>query len=81
MSYASWDEDFDRNDEASWPHIDLLEFIRPAILAMLFFMMLADGFRQPGLIIHVLNGQARFMVSSIFFFTSLFCSYLFNLSF
>jgi hypothetical protein len=64
MSYASWDEEMDRENEDSWPHIDLLEFIRPAILAMLFFMSLADGFRQPGLIINVLNGQARFMVSA-----------------
>jgi hypothetical protein len=64
MSYASWDEEMDRENEDSWPHLDLLEFIRPAILAMLFFMSLADGFRQPGLIINVLNGQARFMVSA-----------------
>ena len=64
MSYASWDEEMDRENEDSWPHIDLLEFIRLAILAMLFFMSLADGFRQPGLIINVLNGQARFMVSA-----------------
>lgn len=63
MSYATWDEDFKDEDQSTWPRIDLLEFIRPAILAMLFFMMLADGLRQPGLIIHVLNGQARFMVS------------------
>ena len=70
MSYASWDEEMDRENKDSWPHIDLLEFIRPAILAMLFFMSLADGFRQPGLIINVLNGQARFMVSArlLFFF-------------
>jgi hypothetical protein len=66
MSYATWDEDFDDEDRSSWPRIDLLEFIRPAILAMLFFMTLADGMRQPELIIHVLNGQARFMVSSSF---------------
>ena len=65
----------DRENEDSWPHIDLLEFIRPAILAMLFFMSLADGFRQPGLIIHVLNGQARFMVSARLLFL-LFCVYL-----
>ena len=64
MSYANWDEEMDRENEDSWPHLDLLEFIRLAILAMLFFMSLADGFRQPGLIIHVLNGQARFMVSA-----------------
>src|SRR5713101_824700 len=70
MSYASWDEEMDRENEDSWPHINLLEFIRPAILAMLFFMSLTNGFRQPGLIIHVLNGQARFMVSAclLFFF-------------
>ena len=47
MSYASWDEEMDRENEDSWPHLDLLEFIQPAILAMLFFMSLADGFRQP----------------------------------
>src|SRR6267378_1896889 len=64
MSYASWDEEMDRENEDSWPHLDLLEFIWPAILAMLFFMSLADGFCQPGLIINVLNGQARFMVSA-----------------
>ena len=63
MSYATWDEDLDDEHQSTWPHIDLLEFVRPAILAMLFFMSLADGMRQPGLIIHVLNGQARFMVS------------------
>jgi len=62
MSYARWDEHFDRDNEDSWPHVDLLEFIRLAILAMFFFMSLADGMRQPELIIHVLNGQARFMV-------------------
>ncbi len=75
MSYASWDEEMDRENEDSWPHIDLLEFIQPAILAMLFFMSLADGFRQPGLIINVLNGQARFMVSARLLFL-LFCAYL-----
>jgi hypothetical protein len=70
MSYARWDEDLDREDKDTWSRLNLLEFIRPAILAMLFFMMLADGMRQPELIIHVLNGQARFMVclSSIVFF-------------
>src|SRR6266567_3219548 len=76
MSYASWDEEMDRENEDSWPHIDLLEFIRLAILAMLFFMSLADGFRQPGLIIHVLNGQARFMVSARLLYFSSFCTCL-----
>src|SRR6266700_5997007 len=75
MSYASWDEEMDHDNEDSWPHLDLLEFIRPAILAMLFFMSLADGFHQPGLIINVLNGQARFMVSARLLFL-LFCAYL-----
>ena len=74
MSYASWDEEMDRENEDLWPHLDLLEFIRPAILAMLFFMSLADGFRQPGLIIHVLNGQAWFMVSARLLSFSLFYS-------
>jgi len=43
---------------------------------MLFFMSLADGFRQPGLIIHVLNGQARFMVSAHLLSFSSFCMHL-----
>src|SRR6266446_5564777 len=76
MSYASWDEEMDCENEDSWPHLDLLEFIRLAILAMLFFMSLANGFRQPGLIIHVLNGQARFMVSACLLSFSSFCTHL-----
>src|SRR6266446_3292907 len=76
MSYASWDEEMDRENKDLWPHLDLLEFIQPAILAMLFFMSLADGFRQLGLIIHVLNGQARFMVSARLLSFSLFCACL-----
>jgi len=75
MSYAIWDEDLDDENRSSWPHIDLFEFIHPAILAMLFFMTLADGMRQPELIIHVLNGQARFMVS---LFASLLICLLFH---
>src|SRR6267143_37172 len=76
MSYASWDEEMDRENEDSWPHLDLLEFIWLAILAMLFFMSLTDGFRQLGLIIHVLNGQARFMVSARLLSFSSFCMHL-----
>jgi len=68
MSYFHWPEIFDHDDKDSWPHLDLLEFIRPAIWAMLFFMTMADGLRQPDLIVHVLNGQARFMVSLISFY-------------
>lgn len=71
MSYTEWTEDLDDDDQTDWPHIDLLEFIRPAILAMLFFMTLADGMRQPELIIHVLNGQARFMVRVYFYYSFL----------
>jgi hypothetical protein len=45
-----------------WSTVDLLEFIRPAILAMLFFMMLADGLGNAPLVVVVLNGQGRLMV-------------------
>jgi len=43
--------------------VDLLEFIRPAFWALTFFMFLANPFTQPGLIVSVLNGQGRLMVS------------------
>ena len=43
--------------------VDLLEFIRPAFWALLFFMFLNNPFTQPGLIVSVLNGQGRLMVS------------------
>jgi len=49
-------------DRSSWPTVDLLEFIRPAILAMLFFMYLVDGLSNPALVTLVLNGQGRLMV-------------------
>jgi len=49
-------------DCSSWPTVDLLEFIRPAILAMLFFMYLVDGLSNPALVTLVLNGQGRLMV-------------------
>jgi hypothetical protein len=62
----------DSPNRSLWSTVDLLEFIRPAILAMLFFMMLADGLGNAPLVVVVLNGQGRLMVR---FF--LFCRFIF----
>ena len=55
-------EEPEEPDRSSWPTVDLLEFIRPAILAMLFFMYLMDGLSNLALVTLVLNGQGRLMV-------------------
>jgi hypothetical protein len=62
----------DSPNRSSWSTVDLLEFIRPALLAMLFFMHLSDGFSNQALMVIVLNGQGRMMVrASPTFFISL----------
>ena len=51
--------------QPSGSFIDLLEYIRPAFFAMLFFMNLVHGFTSPAAIVITLNGQGRLMVSQL----------------
>jgi hypothetical protein len=57
----------DSPNRSLWSTIDLLEFIRPALLAMLFFMLLSDGLGNAPLVVLVLNGQGSLMVSFFLF--------------
>jgi len=54
-------------DQPSGSFIDLLEHIRPAFLAMVFFMHLLHGFNSPAMIVITLNTQGRLMVSQFLF--------------
>jgi len=58
----------DSPNRSLWSTVDLLEFIRPALLAMLFFMYLSDGLSNAPLVVIVLNSQGRLMVSFLFIF-------------
>jgi hypothetical protein len=62
----------DSPNRSLWSSIDLLEFIRPAILAMMFFILLSDGLGNAPLVVVVLNGQGSLMVRLSFFFSGLF---------
>ena len=57
----------DSPDRSRWSTVDLLEFIRPALLAMLFFMFLSDGLSNAPLVVIVLNGQSPLMVCFSFY--------------
>jgi len=67
-------------DRSQWGTVDLLEFIRPAFLAFIFFMHLAQGFSNPALMVIVLNGQSQLIVraSQFFFFIFFFYSLIFD---
>jgi hypothetical protein len=52
----------DSPDRSTWSSVDLLEFVRPAIMAMLFFMVLIGGLGNAPLVALTLNGQGHFMV-------------------
>ena len=54
-------------DHSLWSMVDLLEFICPAFLALLFFMSLTNGLNDQNLIILVLNGQGHLMVCASLF--------------
>jgi hypothetical protein len=56
----------DSPNRSLWSTIDLLEFVRPALLAMLFFMLLSDGLGNAPLVVVVLNSQCSLMVSLFF---------------
>jgi hypothetical protein len=58
----------DSPNRSLWSTIDLLEFIRPALLAMMFFMLLSDGLGNAPLVVVVLNSQGSLMVRSFFIF-------------
>jgi hypothetical protein len=68
----------DSPDRSSWSSVDLLEFVRPALMALLFFMVLVEGLGNAPLVMFVLNGQGHFMVHASHFFS--FC-YLFLTNF
>ena len=50
-----------------WSTVDLLEFIQPAFLMMLFFMFLSNGLSNAPLVVIILNGQSPLMVCMFFF--------------
>ena len=54
-------------DHSRWSTVDLLEFIWPAFLTMLFFMFLSDGLLNTPLVIIILNGQSPLMVCFSFY--------------
>ena len=56
-------------DRLSWSMVDLLEFIRLAFLALLFFMTLTNGLNDQNLVVMVLNGQGHLMVHASLFFS------------
>jgi hypothetical protein len=58
----------DSPNRSLWSTIDLLEFIRPALLAMMFFMLLSDGLGNAPLVVVVLNSQGSLMVHLFFIF-------------
>jgi hypothetical protein len=55
-------------EQSSGSFIDLLEYIRPAFFALMFFMNLVHGFSSPAVIVISLNGQGRLMVSQFSFY-------------
>ena len=69
---------FDRTGSESWTHVDILEFLRPAVWALSSFMGTPNWRRNQELAVIALQGQALFMVSAIqFVFYSIFYSFYF----
>ena len=54
-------------NHSHWSTVDLLEFIWPAFLMMLFFMFLSNGLSNTPLVIIILNGQSPLMVCFSFY--------------
>jgi hypothetical protein len=52
-------------NRSSWSSVDLLEFVCPAIMALLFFMVLVEGLGNAPLVTFALNGQGHFMVCAL----------------
>jgi chromate transport protein ChrA len=52
----------DSPDRSTWSTVDLLEFVWPTIMVMLFFMVLISGLSNAPLVALMLNGQGHFMV-------------------
>jgi hypothetical protein len=55
----------DSPDCSSWSSVDLLEFVQPAFMALLFFMVLIEGLGNAPLVTFALNGQGHFMVHAL----------------
>ena len=54
---------FDRTGSESWTHVDIYEFLRPAVWALSSFMGTPNWRRNQELTLAALQGQALFMVS------------------
>ena len=57
---------FDRTGSESWTHVDIYEFLRPAMWALASFMVTPNWRRNQELTLLALNGQALPMVSFSF---------------
>ena len=57
---------FDRTGSESWTHVDIYEFLRPAMWALASFMLNPNWRRDQELTLLALNGQALSMVSFSF---------------
>jgi hypothetical protein len=55
----------DSPDRSSWLSVDLLEFVRPPFMVLLFFMVLVEGLGNAPLVTFALNGQGHFMVCTL----------------
>ena len=53
---------FDRTGSESWTHVDIYEFLRPAVWALSSFMVTPNWRRNQELTLLALNGQALTMV-------------------
>ena len=65
----------DRSGTESWTHVDLFEFLRPAVWALSAFMVTPRWWDNHELILAALHGQTLFMVRD---FSLIYLFVLFN---